>query len=350
MADVAKVRPRDSDSRKGNGVAVHTQLEPHEITAFLADYGIASVESVAGVAEGSIHTTYRIVASGGTRYLRLTEGLPAAAVDFELALLRHLSERGLPVPAPVLGAGGALRGRLRDRPAVLFEALPGRSRPPEALGSAGLAGIGAFLGALHRLAEDFPHARPNPYAPEIIAGWLRALRDLPEGRLDPEIAAALPALSASLEAAGGFVEVAGPEATGICHADLFPDNVLWEGEALSGVLDFEMACTAPRILDLAVALLVWAWDAEAKILDGARCRALAGAYTAARPPGPGERRALFDACRFVSVRYAVTRIRDFHLSALPAERLVRKDWRDYRDRLDHLEATGPDALAERVGG
>lgn len=320
-------------------MAVHTVVDPETLATFVGRHPEAGAFRAAeGVPEGSIHTTYRIHADRGVFYLRLTEGLEADDVAFELALLDHLAARSFPSPRPLHPAEGPFPGRLAGRPAVLFAGIPGA--PAATIGADHAAAVGEGLARLHRASDGFERRRPNPYGPDIVGPWLDALGA--HGALPPEVEAALPALAAALDASAGFAAALPPEAVGVVHADLFVDNVLWEGGRLSGFLDFEMACTAPRVLDLAVALLVWCWDGAA--LDPVRSRALLGGYRAVRPLGPEEVAALHDAARFAAVRYAVTRVRDFLLSDLPPDRLVRKDWRRFRDRLTFLEAVGPAGL------
>lgn len=325
---------------------MHTELDAASVGAFLEILDLDPLEALEGVPQGSIHTTYRVRARGRTYYLRLTEGLGEDEVAFELALLRHLAARGFPAPHPVERPGVPLPGRLAGRPAVLFEEIPGapvagRDPTPEEV-----AEVGAILARLHEDATGLVPTRANPYGPEVVAGWLRSLVEAPPAGLDAEVSAALPGLVRTLEACRGFGEGLGAEAVGPIHADLFTDNVHFEDGRLAGVLDLEMACTAPRILDLAIALHVWAWTGEA--FDPERARALMAAYTRRRELSPAEAGALFDAARFAAVRYTVSRIRDFHLSSLPADRLVHKDWRAFARRLAALERLGPGGLASLV--
>lgn len=322
-------------------MAVHTQLSRPEIESYLVPYNLGPVRSVEGVPEGSIHTTYRVVAGTGTFYLRLTEGLGPAAVRFELELLAHLGSEGLAVPGPRAAPGGAVLGTLRGRPAVVFSEVRGRPLTEPALTPAHAAAVGDWLARLHLASDTFGPTRDNPYAPEVVAGWLSELR---ARELRPDLAQALEPLAQALEGSRGF----GSGPLVVCHADLFVDNVHWFGSGeLAGVLDFEMACSAPVVLDLAIALLVWCWGEDG--VDAGRARSLLAAYQEARPLGTQERASLFDACRFAAVRYAVSRIRDFHCSELPPDRLVRKDWRVFQQRLEWLESHGSGPIADLLG-
>ena len=308
-------------------MAVHTELNPSEIEEFCAPYDLGGVRGVEGVPAGSIHTTYRVNAGAGVFYLRLAEGLGREAVAWELGFLDHLCRRDVPAVRVVHPRRGGVPGTLRGRPAALFHEVPGRGLGRDEIDADVCAGIGEVMGRMHRAAADFEPTRPNRFGPEAVAGWIR---DLP--RDDVEVAAVRDELEAAVEASRGFGE--GLPA-GAIHADLFPDNVHFEGGRLAGILDFEMACTAPWILDLAIALLVWTWEEGFR---PARVEALLAAYREVRDPSPAEWEGLRSACRFAAVRYAVTRIRDFHLASLPGDRLVRKDWRRFLRRLRDLEA------------
>src|SRR5690606_6453232 len=66
------------------------------------------------------------------------------------------------------------------------------------------------------------------------------------------------------------------------HADLFRDNVLFDGNHLSGIIDFYNACSGPMLYDLAIACNDWC-STEDGALDPARTQALLGAYAGLRP-------------------------------------------------------------------
>ena len=328
-------------------MAVHTEVERHALEAFLAPYGLGGLVAVEGVPEGSIHTTYRLRTAAGTHYLRLTEGLTDADVAYELALLDHLAATLTPAPRPLPRGDAGPLGHLAGRIATVFSEISGTPVPAGALTEGHARQVGDFLARLHRDTTAFERRRPNPYRPEVVDRWLAELTAAPPD--DRRVQAALPDLQRALDASRGAHPDdpgAGP-GVGTVHADLFPDNVHWDGERLAGVLDFEMACTAPRLLDLAIALLVWAFGPGGPVPD--RARALCDAYVAGRPPAPDEAAAFYDLCRFAAVRYAVSRIRDFLLSPLPPDRLVKKDWRVFRDHLAALERLGPAGLADLTG-
>ncbi|MDF1565394.1 MAG: phosphotransferase [Deltaproteobacteria bacterium] len=332
-------------------MAVHTPLQATEIAAFLEAAGLegAHLEASEGVAEGSIHTTYRLRHAGRTRYLRRYEGTPIGEVEYELALLRHLAPRlaagvaePLHLPEVVVHRDGRLFRELAGAPAALFEAVPGGPRQPATLGPPELRSLGALLARLHLASAGFAGRRSNPYGGATVEGWLRALEaEAPGG----EVGEALPRIRRALERGREAVTLPAGEAPLVGHGDLFPDNLHWEGGRITGVLDFEMACDLPREWDLAVGLLIFCWTDAGP--DAAGARALLEGY--GRAPGADPDR-LRGALHFVAARYALSRIRDFARSPLAGDRLVQKDWRELDRCLRHLEAIGAefwDALHPR---
>jgi homoserine kinase type II len=173
-----------------------------------------------------------------------------------------------------------------------------------------------------------------------VVSWVAELE--PDGDGDPAVSAALPMLRDEL---GHCVAL--PESPrGLVHGDLFRDNVLWRGDEISAVLDWEMSCTDALAYDLAVAVNAWCFTSGYEpgfaraLLDGYRSRARLDRATAA---------ALYPYARYVALRYTVSRIHAFHRAALPADRLAWKDWTRYRDRLSALRRMGEAGFRELVG-
>ena len=313
-------------------MAVRIRLSADELSGALAPFGVGPVREAIGLPEGSINTNHRLVTPAGTFLARLTELRSEADLEFEASLLVELRAGGLPVVAPLRTPGAAAlpfvqlgSGLLSLFPWVAGEPerdqLPSASRRME---------LGRILGRLHRLTRGSELRRPNPYGPERVRGWLTEL-EATDGRGDPDVAAALPLLRRGLEAGdlSGLSE-------GVIHGDAFRDNVLWLGDRIAALLDFEMAGDAPWELDLAVALLDWAFDAAAP--EGQRFAPagplLAGYRTARAPDPPPDPGALARCLAFAATRFTLSRLRDFHFSPLPESALVRKDWREMRARLE----------------
>jgi homoserine kinase type II len=165
---------------------------------------------------------------------------------------------------------------------------------------------------------------------------------LGDGGGDAELAAALPLLREELGRAAAL-----PGAPrGLVHGDLFVDNVLWIGERPSFLLDWEMSCVEAFAYDLGVALCAWCFGAA---LDPARAAALGAGYRARRRVEPETAGALLAFTRFAALRFTVSRLDALRAPDLGRDRMPRKDWRPFRDRLVALRAMGEATFRATLG-
>lgn len=321
-------------------MAVYTELGEEGIAAVLRELGLPPADRVRAEPKGGVNTNHHVWTGGRRFFLRVNEEKSDADVRFEAEVLRFLAEARFPVPRLVAAPDGRPFVAAAGRQAMLFTYAPGEEAPPEARGPERCRRVGEQLARLHELSAAFSAERPNPYGPAWVAERLAALG--PDGGGDAEVAAALPLLADELARARTL-----PGAPrGLVHGDLFPDNVLWIGERVSAVLDWEMSGTDPYAYDVAVALGAWCYGDR---WEPARCAALLAGYRAGRRVEPETLEALYPWTRFATLRFAVSRIHGYHRARLGADRLVRKDWRRYRDRLAALRQLGEDGFSALVG-
>ncbi len=222
----------------------------------------------------------------------------------------------------------------------LFHFLPGDERTRAELTDLHLSRLGKQVGRLHQLTGAVRGDRPNPYGPATVDGWLEGLAS--ERELKEDVNTLWRALAESGH---------GPELLprGAIHADIFLDNVKWVGDQVSAIFDFEMACLDTYVLDVAITLNAWCFDADAGGYQWQLARAFLDGYEEERPLSADERAGLYFKSLFGAVRYATSRIRDFHLSKLPPDRLFRKDYRTYLKRTVALTGLGPAGFARALG-
>jgi homoserine kinase type II len=321
-------------------MGIQTVLDDAALAEALRAFGLPPPERVRPEPKGGVNTGYHLWSAGRRLYLRVSEGKTDADIAFEVEVLRFLAEARFPVPPLELTPDGRAAVPVAGRPALLFHHAAGEELAPEAVTPGHCRRVGEQLAHLHDLAAAFAGERPNPYGPARVAAWLAALR--PDGGGDAEVAAALPLLEDELARAAAL-----PGAPrGLVHGDLFRDNVLWIGDRIGAVLDWEMSCADPFAFDLGVTLCAWCYG---EAFDGPRAAALLAGYRARRRAEPETLEALYPWTRFAALRFAASRIHGYHRATLPAERLVRKDWRRYRDRLAALRAMGEDGFRALVG-
>jgi homoserine kinase type II len=242
--------------------------------------------------------------------------------------MEHLAARGLTCPQPVKNRAGETLGRLAGRPAAIVTFLDGMwIRRPSATHCAGL---GRALAELHLAGADFAMTRANALS---VAGW-RALHEQAKGRADGVQAGLAAAIAAELDLLAGSWPRDLPQ--GVIHADLFPDNVFFLGDRLSGLIDFYFACTDTLAYDVAICLNAWCFEPDHSY-NVTKGRALLQAYAAKRALSEAERAALPLLARGAASRFLLTRLVDW--LNVPAGALVKpKDPLEYHRKLRFHQA------------
>lgn len=315
-------------------MAVYTPVARAELEAFLRAYDLGALIEHRGVEQGVENSNFIVMASHGRFVLTLFEKRVAEAdLPFFAAAMAHVAARGVPAPAPVADRTGRIFARLNGRPAALFSFLDGRQRMAPSI--ADCAAMGALNARLHIAASGFAPTRRNALS---VAGW-RALAAQCRTRADE----AAPGLAALIDEELAFVEANWPARapSGLIHADLFPDNVFFSGEAVSGVIDFYFACTDLFVYDLALTLNAWA--APGRPWNGDAARALIAGYQSARPLTGPERAALPVCLRGASLRILLTRLHDW-IHRVDGALVAVKDPLEYRDLLLFHRAGGAENL------
>ncbi|WP_408890900.1 homoserine kinase [Myxococcus faecalis] len=322
-------------------MAVHTVLSPDVFTRIAETFGLGNVLGVTPIPQGSINTNHRLETDTGRYFVRHTTVRSSDDLRFESALLAHLAAHHFPSPVQLTTREGATFVELAGGRVSVFRWLPGEEKRHPGLTAEHLERLGTELGKLHRDTQSFGGSRENPYSPQVVRGWLVELARHPDTTLS--------SLSGELEGMLTHAESRrqGLEPLGVIHADLFTDNVKWLGDSVGAFFDFEMACREAYGLDLVITLNAWCFDGGQYLPE--LCRALVRGYQDVRPLAPVERESLFGHALFGAVRFTASRIRDYHLSALPADKLVRKDYRTYLTRARALTAMGPQGYAALLG-
>lgn len=308
-------------------MAVFTPVSHDEAVAFLKDYDLGEVVSLQPIAEGVENTNYRLQTQTARYVLTLFEGrTDAASLPFCLGLTDHLGARGFASARPVRNLSGDWIGSLNGRPAAVVQWLEGawlRAPTP-----AQTAEAGAALAEFHLKTADFEASRANPVGP---GAWRALLDRCASGAISSADKALVADCRIALESIGDPFTDDLP--AGAIHADYFPDNVLFEGGHLSGVIDFYFGCTGPFAYDLAIALTAWGFDGEGREIPGA-VEAFRRGYEGHRPLLRAEVKALPRLGEAACLRFTLTRLHDriFHD---PANLVTPKDPAAFYRRLSY---------------
>lgn len=284
-------------------MAVYTEVADDELARFIERYGVGEAISCKGIAEGVENTNYLVHTAQGRFILTLYEKrVQRGDLPFFLGLMEHLAKAGISCPTPVRDRSGVMLNELAGRPAALVTFLDGmwirRPRPEHC------QAVGHALARLHLAGRDYALARENALGPagweDLFARFADRADEVASGlqaEIRRELDDLLPRWPRDLPA-------------GVIHADLFPDNVFFRGDEISGLIDFYFACNDYLAYDIAVCLNAWCFEAD-YAFNVTKSRALLKGYSAARALEPAERDALPVLARGAALRFLLTRAHDW---------------------------------------
>jgi homoserine kinase type II len=313
-------------------MAVFTPVSLQDLTQWISQFPLGKALAIKGISSGIENSNFFVTTETGEYVLTLFEKLDFNQLPFYLNLMRHLAQHGVLVPAPVANARGEILGTLHGKPASIVTKLEGSCqmapRPVHC------AAVGAMLAKMHLAGRDFPLQQPNLRGLE----WWRETTPVVLPYLaghDRELLEAELHFQEAFAASGPYRQLA----RGPIHADLFRNNVMFDGERLTGFFDFYFAGWDSLLFDIAVTVNDWCIDPDNGALDTARTRALLNAYHAVRPFSAPEQASWQPMLRAAALRFWLSRLYDFHLPR-DAEMLTAHDPVHF-ERILRLRMTGP---------
>jgi homoserine kinase type II len=294
-------------------MAVYTEVPFAEAAALIEQLNLGTLTELRGIQGGIENTNYFVTSErdGATveHVLTVFERLGFEQLPFYLHFMKHLATHGVPVPEPAANARGEILHTVQGKPAAVVDKLRGRSEL--APGAAHCAAVGALLARLHQVGRDFDRHQPNlrglPWWNETVPVVLPFVSAEQAALLRSELAY-------QNHVAAGSAYQALPR--GPIHADLFRDNVMFEGDELTGFFDFYFAGVDSWLFDIAVCLNDWCvhhgGDTDGQP-DPVLQHAFLSAYESVRPLGAAERHLLPAMLRAGALRFWLSRLWDLHL-------------------------------------
>jgi homoserine kinase type II len=287
-------------------MAVYTEVTETQANDLMLALNLGQLTALSGIKGGIENTNYFASTDQGEYVLTLFERLTHEQLPFYLLLMKHLAERGIPVPDPAANRDGDVLHTVNGKPAAVVNKLAGKSQlQPQAVHC---AAVGDMLARMHLAGADFNRSQPNlrglPWWNETVPVVLPYLDETQAGLLRSELAY-------QNHIAEGAAYAALPR--GPVHADLFRDNVMFDGEQLTGFFDFYFAGVDTWLFDLAVCLNDWCIDLPSGLHDGERAGAMVQAYIRVRPLSSAERDLLPALLRAGALRFWISRLWDYHL-------------------------------------
>jgi len=287
-------------------MAVFTEVSEPQAAKLMQTLNLGTLTGLRGIQGGIENTNYFATTDKGEYVLTLFERLNFEQLPFYLHFMKHLAERGIPVPDPAPNRNGDILHSLNGKPAAVVNKLEGKSQLAPM--NVHCAGVGGMLARMHLAGADYNRSQPNlrglPWWNETVPVVLPYLT------LD-QAALIRSELAFQNHTAASSAYAALPR--GPVHADLFRDNVMFNGEDLTGFFDFYFAGVDTWLFDLAVCLNDWCIDLSSGRHEAERAKAMIYAYQQVRPLSSAERQMLPAMMRAGALRFWISRLWDFHL-------------------------------------
>ena len=312
-------------SARNLAMAVYTELDKSILEEIGDDYGFGRILNMLGIPQGSVNSNYLLETNKGKFLLRIDEVKSEMEVKREIDLLVFLRRHSFPCPHPIQDRKGRYYRDYENKCLSLYKYAEGRLLIPERLNSNHLENIGRVLGELHVIGKGYKKGIDNRFSFERVADVYGEVRD----RLPSYFKRITRTLDEEVAYLEHYLEWKLPK--GIIHGDLFLDNIMFRGEKVVGILDFEAASRGKYIFDLATAVNSLCFDGER--YDLKRFEALIGGYESLRTLSLAEWDAFPNELRFSALRFTVTRLNDFFLRPMDEAQRVNKDFREFYERL-----------------
>ena len=288
-------------------MAVFTEVSEKDARDLLHRLSLGSLTELRGIQGGIENTNYFLTTDQGEWVLTLFERLSFEQLPFYLYLMKHLAQAGIPVPDPQSETrSGDILLKACGKPAAIVNKLAGKSQlAPQPVHC---AAVGEMLARMHLAGQDYNRHQPNLRG----LSWWNETVPVVLPHLGEEAAALLRAeIAYQNHVAASPAYAALPR--GPVHADLFRDNVMFEGDKLTGFFDFYFAGVDTWLFDLAVCLNDWCIDHATGAHDAERAKAMLAAYQTVRPLKAAERELLNAQLRAGALRFWISRLWDFYL-------------------------------------
>lgn len=284
-------------------MSVFTSVSIQQLQTWLKDYAIGELIELKGISSGITNTNYFVTTSQNKYVLTLFEHNTLDELPYFIDLMSHLASNGIPCPRPITDKAGLSLHVLNGKPAALISCLKGQDVDVPNIKQC--SAVGQVLAQMHivSLSFDVQPNHLNTHNPRgadwriKTAAQVMPLLSEPDQQLLKETIAFQAALDVS------------NLPMGVIHADLFRDNVLFDGDEIGGLIDFYYACHDVLAYDLAIAVNDWCVHADGS-LDELRLNAMLSAYQAIRPFNEAERAAWSSLLRVAALRFWLSRLYD----------------------------------------
>lgn len=324
-------------------MAVYTRFSDSQLTDFLKSYTIGTATHLTEITQGVENTNYFLTTLHNNTHHKYVLTIYEKRVQIDdlpyfLAFSDYLNSHNIPTPSPVKNIYGESFTDFMGKKAAIIHFLHGNNLDIPNIEQCRSAG--GFVAKMHNAQNGFGMTRPNTLSPT------GSLWDL-YTKIHALMLEKTPLYSEFIIESVDYLQKNYPQnlIVGNIHADIFPDNMFFNGDEATGIIDFYFSCTDFLSYDLAIILCAWCFDKGQ--FNPQKFTAMLGAYHTIRPLSLDEKENLRVLMYGAAMRFFLTRLHDvlFHdEKAL----VIPKNPQEYFDIMVYLKNNNLNPLIETI--
>ena len=309
-------------------MAVYTKLSENNLKDFFSKYKLGKLLNYKEIKEGIENTNYFIQTEKGKFILTVYEKrVEEKDLPFFISLMKNLFDKKFPSPEPIINRNGSYISNILEKKAAVVSFLQGSSK--KNLNSINCNQIGTYTAKLHSITKNLSGKRENKLS---VTSWRKIYN-----RVKKDCSKIHPNLENVIEKNLEEIEKNWPKniPSGIIHADLFPDNIFFKEDKLSGIIDFYFACHDFYAFEIAICLNALCFEGQKENLsfNVTKAKKFIDGYSNIRKLTQNEKNALKILCKGAALRFLLTRVFDY-LNITEGSIVTIKDPLEYLKRLE----------------
>ena len=306
-------------------MAVYTQISIDELNVFLSKYNIDNINKFSGIKDGTSNSNYLLTADNKKFILTIfEERTNQENLPFYFDLMNHLNAHDIKCPEVIKDKQGNFSNSIKQKHAVITSFLTGSSL--EKIKPIHCSNLGLTIAKMHNASEKLNIKRENELGFDKLGIIIEKLKRYKKHIDDEKLK--------FIEDEFLFLsrEINKDLPSGIIHADLFPDNIFFEENNLTGIIDFYFSCNDFYAYEIAICLNAWCFEDSNNEFNPTKAKYLLGSYNQERKFSNEEVEALPLLARASALRYLLTRLLDFY-SHEDSDLILKKDPNEYISKL-----------------
>ena len=306
-------------------MAVYTQISIDELNVFLSKYNIDNINEFSGIKGGTSNSNYLLTADNKKFILTIfDERTNQENLPFYFDLMNHLNAHDIKCPEVIKDKQGNFSNSIKQKHAVITSFLTGSSL--EKIKPIHCSNLGLTIAKMHNASEKLNIKRENELGFDKLGIIIEKLKTYKKHIDDEKLK--------FIEDEFLFLsrEINKDLPSGIIHADLFPDNIFFEENNLTGIIDFYFSCNDFYAYEIAICLNAWCFEDSNNEFNPTKAKYLLGSYNQERKFSNEEVEALPLLARASALRYLLTRLLDFY-SHEDSDLILKKDPNEYISKL-----------------